>query len=58
MHSLTPKQIEWARQHDWFGGVVPGGVVVRERVRAADGTIGTQISVHADIKSLRNAAGY
>ena len=58
MHNLTPKQIEWARQHDWFGGVVPGGVIMRERVRAADGTIGTLTTTHSTFRSLRDAAGY
>ena len=58
MHSLTPKQIAWARKHDWFAGVTPKGVQMRETVRAADGTLGTAYSVHSDIRSLRAAAGY
>ena len=58
MHNLTANQIAWARKHDWFGGVCPKGVVMREPVRAADGTMGTHYACYGDIASLRAAAGY
>ena len=58
MHNFTPNQIAWASKHDWFAGVSPEGVAMRETVRAADGTLGNHYSVHTDIGSLRAAAGY
>lgn len=58
MHSFTPNQIAWASKHDWFAGITPNGVQMRERITNAAGVSAIQYSVHADIRSLRAAAGY
>lgn len=57
MHDFTPRQIAWARRHDWFAGLDPKGVRVREVV-VCSGVAVAKYRTFINYRTLRAAVGY
>lgn len=56
---LTPRQIQWAREHDWFGGLDAGRLIVVDRSCDGNGNFGEQVfEWRGTFEELREWAGY
>jgi len=58
---MTPRQIKWARQHDWYVGLTKdrAGITVRDmayNVHTKETVV--SYSDHYDFTELRHHAGY